>query len=107
MDTAASFISMLLAMMLVMALGFLKLLGNVEPILLFYVFIALLVISSLLLKVLSYKVNIVKQYDVVISIEPKGNSNIFAALYKVISMSNSILCGALCGSILLVLARNL
>lgn len=107
MDTGASFITMLMAMLLVMALGFMKILGNVEPVILLYGFMVLLLLSVFSLKILSYKVNLIRQYDIVVSIEPKGKSTFFVALYKAIYFSNSVISGALSGSMILFVANDL
>jgi hypothetical protein len=105
MDSGASFFIMLAAMLVVMAIGFLKLVGIGPITLLFWVTLLLQVAISIFHKLASKKVNIIKQQDVIVGIEPIGKNIFIARFYSHLYVINGLVTGVFSGCLLILLSK--
>jgi hypothetical protein len=104
MDSLKNVMAGLLAMIFVMALGFTGKISQPAINLIVYVlFIAVFFIGSSL-KACSKRVNVVKQYDTVVAVEPKSESMFFVRAYHFLYFSLNSLIGALMGSLILLIS---
>ena len=95
METLKNFLAGLGAMLLVLVLGFTGVISRPTINFMYHILFVLLLIVPLLLKACSKKVNIIKQYDTVIGVEPKSNSLFFVNMYHFLYLSYNCVCGVL------------